>query len=57
MQCLVQVVDCGAAAAGGSPVVPGLVRQALDVVGQVAGQIDDRLAQAGFGAETRSVGR
>ena len=35
-------------AAGGAHVVPGFVRQALDVVGQVAGQIDDRGAEAGL---------
>ena len=41
----VQVVERRALAGGGPHVVPGFVRQALDVVGQVAGQVDDRGAE------------
>ena len=38
-------------AAGGAHVVPGFVREALHVVGQVAGEIDDGRAEAGLGAD------
>ena len=38
----------------GAHLVPGLVRQPLDVVGQVAGELDDGRAQAGLGRDARA---
>ncbi len=46
----VQIVERGAPAPGRAHLVPGFVRQALDVVGEVAGQVDDGRAQAVFRA-------
>ena len=41
----VQVFEIQRLASVGAGVVPQLVREALDVVGQVAGELDDRLAR------------
>ena len=46
----VQVVEGRPSSTGGADVVPRLVREPLHVVGQVAGEIDDRRAEAGLGA-------
>ena len=45
-QRLVQVVERRAALAGGAHFIPRLVRKPLHVVGQVAGEVDDRAHRA-----------
>src|SRR4051812_17355081 len=44
----VQVVNCRAPRAGRADIVPRLVREALDVVGKVARDVDDGGAEARF---------
>ena len=51
LQRLVQILEAGALAAAGLDVVPHFVRETLDVVGQVAGEVDDRAAEPGLRLE------
>ena len=52
-----EIVERGAALAGRAQLVPGFVREALDVVRQVAGELDDRRAQPGSGAMPERLNR
>ncbi len=52
-QRLMEIVERRAAASSRPHVVPGFVRQPLDVVGEIAGQLDDRGAEPGLGADAR----
>ena len=47
-----QIVDADPPPPAGPRIIPALVGEPLDVVRHVAGQVDDRRAQAGFGLDS-----
>jgi hypothetical protein len=52
---LVERIERGPPAARGSHFVPRFVREPLHVVGKVAGELDDRVAEAVFRLDSRSL--
>ena len=50
-----EIVERGAALAGGAQLVPGFVGKALDIVRQVAGELDDCGTQPGLGRDARAL--
>src|ERR1700680_2399882 len=50
-----QIVERRAASAGGAELIPGFVRETLDVVRQVAGELDDRRPKAGLGRDAGAL--